>query len=98
MYRNISRDGCYSEYFQFLRGRQGHKESHSVVRRGIGIDDDGTRHESSQHYCNWSLNWSLQLTQGLLSLAVTGMLFEKIEQDGARLIAIALQAVNARQV
>jgi hypothetical protein len=38
------------------------------------------------------------LIERLLSLRVTGMLFEQIEQHGARFVAIALQAVNARQI
>ena len=33
-----------------------------------------------------------------MSLCVAGMLFEQIEQHGARFIAIAFQAVNARQI
>ena len=40
----------------------------------------------------------MQLIERLLSLRVTGMLFEQIEQHGAGLIAIAFQAVNARQI
>ena len=35
---------------------------------------------------------------GLAEPVVAGMLFEQIEQHGARFIAIALQAVNARQI
>src|SRR3984885_1526706 len=72
----------------------------SAVRKATASSGEGSvsmmmgRGMGSQHYCNWSL----QLTQGLLSLRVTGMLFEKIQQDGAPLIAITLRAVNAREV
>jgi hypothetical protein len=41
---------------------------------------------------------SLQLVEGLLRLRMGRMLFEEIEQHGARLVAIALQAVNTREI
>ncbi len=88
MHRNISRDGCYGENFQFVRGSQGSEEGDCVVGGRIGIDDDGARH----------VRFSAQLIERLLRLRVPRMLFEKIEQNGARLVAIALQAVNAREI
>jgi hypothetical protein len=38
------------------------------------------------------------LIERLLSLRMTRMLFEEIEQYGARFIAIALQAINTRKI
>ena len=64
MHGNISRDGCYSENFQFVRGSQGSEERDGIVGGRIGINDDGARHVS----------FSAQLIERLLSLRMTGML------------------------
>ena len=78
MYGNISRDGCYGQNFQFVRGSQGREKRDGVVWGRIGIDDDRA----------WHVNVSTQLVQRLLSLWMTGMLLEEIEQH-SRLFSVS---------